>query len=142
MRTGFDLSAQEDIGNNQVKAAVDLITPVIENSVILASKYAHACGRDTLLEEDMVYAMKFCVMHTVGQNIGSIFPEIYDEEESDEEDLDIVSEDECPTFKKYSGDDPLMNRVNEAYDNWENWTPMSPIQEFLKSAIDNNGGRL
>jgi hypothetical protein len=107
--------------------------------MVMAAEYSKACGRDTVLPEDMEYAIKYCVMYTVGQNIGSLFPEIYDEESSDEEeDLEEVDPEECPPFERYTGEDATFRQMNEAYDRWEQWVPQSPIEEMLKNAINSN----
>ena len=138
MQTGFggDGSAMAE---QYVKSMIDIMTPVMERSMILAAEYSKACGRDTVLPEDMEYAIKYCVMYTVGQNIGSLFPEIYDEESSDEEeDLEEVDPEECPPFERYMGEDTTFKQMNEAYDRWEQWVPQSPIEEMLKNAINSN----
>ena len=137
MKTGFGDSsgAYEEAQEN---ALMGILLPVLERSMILAAEYSKACDRDTVLGEDMEYAIKYCVMYTVGQNIGSICPEIYDEESSDEEDLEEVEPEECPPFKRYSGNDLTFKQVNEAYDRWDAWTPQSPVEEMLKNAINSN----
>ena len=137
MKTGFGDStgAYEQAQEN---ALMGILLPVLERSMILAAQYSKACGRDTVLGEDMEYAIKYCVMYTVGQNIGSICPEIYDEESSDEEDIEEVDATDCPPFERYSGEHPTFKQMNEAYDRWDIWTPQSPVEEMLKNAINNN----
>jgi len=142
MRTGFDLTTSESEGPDYISAALTIIQPVFEQSVVLAAQYAKACGRDVMIDKDMEYAMKYCIMHTVGVHSGSFFQDDDEDDEDDEDDddgLDIVDEEDCPDFERYSGDDPFMNKVNEAVDNWDDWKPQSPIEEFLKNALDNNG---
>ncbi|QIG59951.1 hypothetical protein [Dishui Lake phycodnavirus 4] len=143
MRTGFDLTENE--GPDYISAAITIVQPVIENAVVLAAQYAKACGRDVMIENDMEYALKYCVMHTVGVGVGVAGSELFidddDDDEDDEDDEDddfLVDPKDCPAFERYSGDDVMMNKVNEAVDKWENWTPQSPIELFLKNAIDNN----
>lgn len=138
MKTGFG-----DIGNamenSYAESMIGIMLPVMEKSMILAAEYSKACGRDTVLPEDMEYAMKYCAMYTVGQTIGSILPEIYNEEESDgEEDIEEVEPEDCPSFERYSGDDPTFIQVNDAYDRWDSWVPQSPAEEMLKNAINSN----
>jgi hypothetical protein len=135
MQTGFggDDSAMVD---QYVKSMVDIMTPVMERSMILAAEYSKACGRDILLPEDVEYAMKYCAMYTVGQTIGSIMPEMYDEEMSDDDEEE--DEENLPEFVRYSGDDETFNQMNQAYDRWDSWEPQSPIEEMLKNAINSN----
>ena len=75
------------------KSAIEIITPVLEHSVVLSGQYAKACGRDTILGKDMEYCMKYCAMNEVGKKMGTHFPEIYeessDEEDQEEEDIDF-----------------------------------------------------
>ena len=113
--------------------------PVMEKSMLLAAEYSKACGRDTVLSEDMEYAMKYCAMYTVGQDIGSLFPEIYDEEESDDEDIEEVAEEDCPPFERYSGQEERFILMNQAHDRWESWIPQNPTEAMLKNAINSNG---
>ena len=125
------------------QAAIEIITPVLEQSVLLAADYAKACGRDVILSKDFEYAIKYCAMNTVGQRIGSQFPEIYednseDEDSEDEDTLEIVDETEEITFEPYSGDDKKYTDVNESYERWESWEPQTPVEEMIKNAIDNN----
>ena len=136
MQTGFggDGSAMAE---QYVKSMIDIMTPVMERSMILAAEYSKACGRDTLLPEDLEYAMKYCAMYTVGQTIGSLMPEIYDEDLSDDEEYE-EEEGDLPEFVRYSGDDETFNQMNQAYDHWDSWIPQSPVEEMLKNAINSN----
>jgi hypothetical protein len=112
MRTGFDLSGQsQDYGGEMINTMLGLIQPVFEQGIVLGAQYSKACGRDVMLDEDIEYAMKYCIMHKVGQQSGSIFgPE----------------------------GDARIGEINTAVDEWKNWKPESPVQEILKSALDNN----
>ena len=123
------------------ETALNVIQPVMEKSMVFAAEYAKACGRDTVLGKDLEYAMKYCAMNEVGKKIGTHFPEIYDEEyESDEEDeIEMVDEDdEDIKFERYSGREYKYVKMNNAYDNWENWVPKNPTEQMLKNAIDSN----
>ena len=137
MKTGFGETSGA-YEQSQQDALMGILLPVLERSMILAAEYSKACGRDTVLSEDMEYAIKYCVMYTVGRDIGSLFPEIYNEESSDEEDIEEVDPDECPPFVRYSGADPTFRQMNEACDRWDTWVPQSPVEEMLKNAINSN----
>ena len=139
MQTGFG-DAGDRMAEQYIDTMTNLLLPVLEQSTLLAAEYSKACGRDTLLPEDMEYAMKYCAMHTVGQTTGSMYPEIYrdDEEEESDEEMEVVSEDECPTFERYSGNDMTFNQVNDAYDRWDSWEPQNPTEHMLKNAINSN----
>ena len=139
MQTGFG-DAGDRMAQQYMETMTNILLPVLEQAVVLAAEYSKACGRDTLLPEDMEYAMKYCAMHTVGQTTGSMYPEIYrdDEEEESDEEMEVVSEDECPSFERYSGNDVTFNQVNDAYDRWDRWEPQNPTEHMLKNAINSN----
>jgi len=117
------------------QSAIEIVTPVIENAMILSGHYAKACGRDIVLAKDVEYCMKYCAMHTVGDHIGSQFPEVYDSEDSD---LEIEEEEEEEPFEPYTGSDVAMRAITDAYDAWETWEPTNPSERLLKNAIDSN----
>ena len=137
MKTGFGESsgAYEEAQQN---ALIGILLPVLEKSVVLAAEYSKACGRNTILPEDIEYAIKYCAMHTVGENIGSVFPEVYEEESSDEEGLEEVDPEDCPPFERYTGHDPIFSKMNQVVDTWDTWVPQSPVEEMLKNAINSN----
>lgn len=114
----------------------ELLKPVLETAVVIASHYCKACGRNTVTAEDMKMGMRFAARRVPGVETASLFPEIYDSEDSDESDVEVVDEDEEP-FTRYSGNDERMLAVNEATDTWDTWEPESPIEALLKRAIDN-----
>lgn len=119
---------------------IDIMTPVLEKSMLIACEYCKACGRDVVTSQDVEYAMKFCAMHKVGEDIGSLFPEIYaDSDDDDDESIEEVGDDDCPAFTRYSGNDPVLLKINEAYDQWDEWVPQSPAEEMLKNAVNSNG---
>lgn len=125
-----------DFSSSLVQSAIDIITPVLENAMVLSGHYAKACGRDVITSKDIEYCMKYCAMHTVGNHIGSHFPEVYDSEDSEEE-MEEVDEDDV-SFEPYTGSNVAMRSITEAYDAWESWVPTNPSEQMLKNAIDSN----
>ena len=140
MQTGFGNGGGEQMAEEYVKSMIDILLPVLEKSMLFASEYSKACRRDIVLPEDMEYAIKYCAMYTVGQDIGTLFPDLYDEEESDEDEDDIeeVDEEDCPPFERYTGDDERFILMNQAYDRWDSWIPQNPTEQMLKNAINSN----
>jgi len=126
---------QHDFSSSLAQSAIEIVTPVFENAMVLSGHYAKACGRDTVLAKDVEYCMKYCAMHTVGDHIGSQFPEVYDSEDSD---LEIEEEEEEEPFEPYTGSDVAMRAITDAYDAWETWEPTNPSERLLKNAIDSN----
>jgi hypothetical protein len=136
MQTQFEPGSYEQ---NFVDSAIQLLLPVLEKSMILAADYSKACDRDFVTSWDLKYAMRYCAQHVLGRIQGSLFPEIYEEDSDSDEDedaLDIVQENE-DSFTRYTGDNVFYLRMNEAFDDWDNWEPQSPIETMLKDAIDN-----
>lgn len=139
MKTGFGESsgAYEE---SQLQALHSILNPVLEKSVIVATHYAKACGRDILLSEDWLVAMKYCAMREVGKHFDSILPESDDEDDDDEEDdeedeLEFVDDSEIE-WTPYEGDDEMCVAVNQAVDAWSTWEPTNPIEMLLKSAVE------
>jgi hypothetical protein len=139
MQTGFTGNT-DDTANEYIKTMIDILLPVVEQGMLYAGEYAKGCGRDIILPEDVEYAIKYCAMCRVGQIVGSTMPEIYDESESDSDEsyVEDVPPEECPEFVRYSGEDTLLNQINQACDRWNTWIPQSPAEEMLKNAINNN----
>jgi len=138
MKTGFGESTGE-FENSIMNTAINLIQPVLEQSMIIAAQYSKACGRDAILSKDMEYAIKYCAMYKVGEKIGSHFPDLYDESDTDSENEDIEQIDETPDmFTRYTGNEELFVTINKAYDDWDSWTPQNPTEELLKNAINSN----
>lgn len=127
-----------DFSSSLAQSAIDIVTPVLENAMILSGQYAKACGRQTILAKDMEYCMKYCAMHTVGNHIGSQFPEVYDSDDSDLDDIEEVDEEDEEAFEPYIGSNVAMRAITEAYDAWESWVPTNPSEHMLKNAIDSN----
>ena len=119
-----------------LQSAIDIMTPVLEGSMIAAAHYAKACNRDTVTSVDMKYGMRYCAQHCVGKHIGTLFPEL-DSDDDDASSIEEVDEDDEP-FTRYSGDDEIMNTMNTSYDNWDQWVPESIVEIMLKDAIDKN----
>ena len=120
-----------------ISSATGLLQPILESSMIIAGHYVKACNRKTITSVDLQYAMKYAARNLVGKHIGTLFPEdeSESESESDEDSIEEVDEDEEP-FVKYTGDDKILNDVNEAADTWDTWTPTNLIETMLKDSID------
>lgn len=134
-------------------SALDIFRPVMESATVLAAHYAKACGRDVVLQEDMRLGMMYAARYVTGRQIGSLFPEIY-EEESDESQSDSdgsdydpddsessasweTVDDEALVWTKYDGaDDDQALKMNECADAWGAWEPQNPSERALKNAID------
>jgi histone H3/H4 len=125
----------ETSGESFEQSATDLLLPVLESATVLAAHYAKACGRDTILAEDMSYGLMFAARNVLGKHTGSLYPEAYDDSESDS-----ISEtsDEDPEWTRYSGADETALKMNECADTWDQWVPENPAERALKNAVDKN----
>lgn len=123
-----------------IDACYEALLPVLERAMLLAVEYSKACGRQAVTQKDVEYCLKFCAMHTVGNRIGSFFPDIYDDpESSDEDDIEEVDEsEEQYKFTRYEGEDTNFHKINEAFDTWELWEPSAPLEVMLKDSVDKN----
>jgi hypothetical protein len=121
-----------------INTSIDILLPVMESAMILAAEYSKACNRTIMTGADLQYALRYCAINITGRQVGSLFPEIYEKEsDSDDEEIEIIEENE-DDFTRYSGDNELYNKVNDAFDNWDSWIPSSPIEDMLKKAVDKN----
>jgi len=115
---------------------MDIFLPVMESAVVVASHYAKGCGRDTVLAQDMCLGLMFAARNVTGKQIGSLFPEIYEESQSDS-DGDIEEVDDAEeTWTRYEGTDETLMKVNECADTWDVWEPESPAERALKNAVE------
>lgn len=114
--------------------AIDILIPVMEAATILGSHYAKACGRDTITGMDISYGLMYAARNVTGKQIGSLFPEIYDSDNDDEEAIEVDEAEE--PFTRYEGTEELYVNMNTCADTWDSWEPTSPVEAILKSAVD------
>ena len=80
--------------------------------------------------------MKYCARNVVGKQIGTMFPELQDDTDSDEDDIQEVDEDESP-FCRYTGPfNQLVSDIHQAVDTWDQWEPSNMTERMLKASID------
>jgi histone H3/H4 len=129
-------------------AAMDLFLPVMESATVLAAHYTKACGRNCITAQDMSYGLMYAARNVTGKHIGSLYPEIWDEEsgtdsdsdssESDESQGESESESPEDPWTKYEGPDETAQKMNECADTWASWIPENPSERALKNAVDKN----
>jgi hypothetical protein len=128
-----------------VESAMEIFKPVMESATVLAAHYAKACGRDVVLQEDMRIGMMYAARYVTGRQIGSLFPEIYEEESGTDSESDSGSwetvDDEELVWTRYEGtDDEQAQKMNECEDTWDAWEPETPAERALKNAVDKQRG--
>ena len=134
-----------------LESALDIFRPVMESATVMAAHYAKAAGRDVVLQEDMRFGMMFAARYVTGRQIGSLFPEIYEESGESHSDSDSdfdedgsessgsweTVDDEELVWTRYEGtDDDQALKMNECADSWDAWEPQNPSERALKNAID------
>jgi len=116
------------------QSAIDIFLPVMESSVVLAAHYAKACGRDCVTSQDMCYGMMYAARNVTGKQLGSLFPEVYEEEDSGEEEDE---EDVESHWARYDGtDNEHALNMNACADSWDAWEPETPAERALKNAVN------
>ena len=137
-----------------LESALDIFRPVMESATVMAAHYAKACGRDVVLQEDMRFGMMYAARYVTGHQIGSLFPEIYEEGDESRSDSDgsgsdgdsddsdssasweTVSDSEL-VWTRYEGtEDEQALKMNECADSWDAWEPQNFSERALKNAID------
>jgi hypothetical protein len=120
------------------QSIMDIFLPVLESSVVLAAHYAKATGRDCVTAQDMCYGLMYAARTVTGKQIGSMFPEIYEESDSDEEEEGSEgSRPEEEQWFRYEGtDNEHAIKMNECADAWDAWEPESPAERALKNAVN------
>jgi hypothetical protein len=134
-------------------AAMDIFLPVMESAVVLAAHYCKAAGRDCVQAEDMRIGLMFAARNVAGKHLGTLYPELYEEDESgsdsdsgsgswetvsgegedEEADESHGDSDWCP----YTGtEDEMALKMNECAETWDAWEPETPAERALKNAVD------
>jgi len=120
------------------ESAIEIFLPVMESATVLAAHYAKACGRDIVLAQDMNIGLMYAARHVTGKQVGTLFPEIYEESdtESDSGSWETASDDEI-VWSRYDGtDDETAIKMNECADTWDSWEPETPAERAIKNAVE------
>lgn len=131
-------------------AALDIFLPVMESAVVLAAHYCKAAGRDCVQAEDMRIGLMFAARNVAGKHLGTLYPELYEDEDEDEDEgsgtdpdsdedsgsWETVSDSEL-VWTKYEGtEDDMARKMNECAETWDAWEPETPAERALKNAVD------
>jgi hypothetical protein len=125
------------------EAAMDIFLPVMESAVVLAAHYCKAAGRDCVQGEDMRIGLMFAARNVAGKHLGTLYPEVYEDEDEDEDESgsdsgswETVSDSEL-VWTRYEGtEDEVARKMNECADTWDEWEPETPAERALKNAVD------
>ena len=115
---------------------MDIFLPVMESSVVLAAQYAKACNRTIVQPQDMHYGMMFAARNVLGKQIGSLYPEVYDEDGEEEEEEEVEEEEEEPWTRYEGTENDFAMQMNACAESWDAWVPESPAENALKNAVN------
>ena len=119
------------------QSIIEIFLPVLESSVVLAANYVKATGRNSISAKDTCYGMMYAARYVTGKQIGSMFPEIYEESDSSDDEEDEDEEEEEEEWIRYEGtDNEYAIKMNECADTWDAWEPESPAERALKNAVN------
>jgi hypothetical protein len=118
------------------QSAIDIFLPVLESSIVLAAHYAKATGRDCITPKDMRYGLMYAARTVTGKQIGSLFPEVYDDSDEEEEEEEHDEEEEEQWIRYEGTDNEHAIKMNECADTWDAWEPESPAEAALKNAVN------
>jgi hypothetical protein len=134
MRTG-----DGEMDTSQIEtAAMDIFLPVMESATVLAAHYAKACGRNCVMAEDMSYGLMYAAKNVTGRQVGSLYPEIYEDSDTESDESQSDSEGEEEPWTRYEGSDETAQKMNECADTWSTWNPINSAERALKNAVDKN----
>ena len=142
MRTGHSLLADDEDDDRRAELAYEVFLPVVETAIVIAAEYATRCGRGSFVRRDVEYALKFAARHVLGNQVGTFFPDLENEESSDEDASSglsnaLLSSASCEEpWSRYDGDDERMLLVNRAAETWDDWEPQTPAERLVKRCVD------
>jgi hypothetical protein len=81
--------------------------------------------------------MMYAARNITGKQIGSLFPEVYQEDSDEDEEAEEDSDEEAEAgWTRYEGTDEQALQMNACADSWEAWDPESPAERALKNAVN------
>ena len=153
MKTGFNnLVEPPKLSDEEMRNIEAMLALFMTNAVKDALTYAELSNRNHVTKEDIRYGLRYEVFEFLNtenliDKVNDMNDELdeMDEDEDDYEDLDdvIVNDQDLVPFKRIDDTSNLdgeeldfVNKMNNYYDNWDNWIPDTPMLQILKNAID------
>ena len=157
MQTGFNNVKSTGLSEEDIENIEILLSLFISNSIYNASKYVTECNRNGVTKEDIQYSLRYEVFEFLNrstimddikkatQDYNQYLDDLEDsdyEEDEDEINSMIIPDNELNPFKRI--DQSLICDNNKEFiecfhkhnDNWDSWTPDTPLNKILKNAID------
>lgn len=150
MKTGFDNLIHEDNDlSPDLKLKINAIMfTLIEKAIDVGVKYSKSSGRNNLSSTDLLYALQYqahefldypdltekCIENEdIIQEIESDEDEYDFETESEEENEENKENEE---FCRSNSNDPIVSKMNEYHDSWNDWNPEDEIRRLIKKSIN------
>jgi histone H3/H4 len=158
MRSGLSndpVNVSEDFTNRLMSITLTMITRAATD----AATYCEHAGRTNVSEEDIAASLKRQAMHfatdeSLEEDVLETQRILFDEDESEDE--DEGTEDEGTESEYETGDDEsedeedepngewtrstctcdLCRTMNESMDEWNDWAPEDPVEQYLKGTIE------
>lgn len=136
--TGLCTFTRDDNNNNILNTEALLLT-FIEHVLKSADRYTDDAGRNTITEEDMLYALKYeshvFFHHPDTHSDFEKYRQWQEEEEEEEEETETEWDDDDDEFSRCEAT-PFCRRVNGIVDSWDEWNPSDPVQQSIKRCLD------
>ena len=142
MKTGFNNIIEDNTDDKMNIVAT--ICHLSENALNTASHYVRHSGRNAITKEDIKRGliMEVFLFGKRGNEMEEILKIKKDIEDNmdDDDKFDesyVLDDSEVMDFKNSSCNCALCRNMNDIYDKWNNFTPVSDIDKIMKKHIDN-----
>ena len=157
MQTGFNNVKSTGLSEEDIENIEILLSLFISNAISNASKYVTHCNRNGVTKEDIQYSLRYEVFEFLNrstimddikkatQEYNQYLDEVEDsdyEEDEDEINSMIIPDEEVNPFKRIEqslicdNNKEFIEKYHKHNDNWDSWTPDTPLNKILKNAID------
>ena len=158
---GSVLAEPMKMSDKEMEDIESILGLFVSNSIKTAAQYVEYCGRNGITKEDIRYSLRLEVFEFLKrpdllEGIEEIKQEMLNEDEDDEDGYDknenenpiIIPEDELNNFERISQDKlntlntqnrEFIDKLHSYSNDWDQWTPVTPLEKILKNAIDKIG---
>lgn len=131
-----------NLSNKQIQELQSLVLLFTENALKSASLYVQHANRNIVQLKDIQNCMKleaiiFCDKSNIIQDANTLFNEIYNNEQNeDDDDVSDIFTDDTEEYTLSKCQCNLCNIINDIDSFWNNWSPKSPLEHSLKNNLD------
>lgn len=115
----------------------ELINILLQNCITNACKYSKSAGRNNISSQDIIIALKyeaheFQFTNFTNSNDTNIYDSDESKEDEEEEENPLINEE----FSISVSNDPLIVKMNEYHNKWDDWKPDHRVETTLKNAVN------